>query len=180
MTPDDHTRTLLALDMATEWQHPEASPRRQRGATCTCRRSRLRRGRMRTWEATMARSDLSPTMERALLALSGWVDGDKQRIRWRTREALLRRGLVHNRVQLRLTGAGRIVADLIHARDHARDALAMEAEALAEFRALAATVIGTHDRHLYQGLCPDGVEGFDARDPECPTCRALVALREAL
>lgn len=31
MTPDDHTRTLLALDMATEWQHPEASPRRQRG-----------------------------------------------------------------------------------------------------------------------------------------------------
>jgi hypothetical protein len=33
--------------------------------------------------------------------------------------------------------------------------------------------------HRYQGLCPDVVEGWDSRDPECPACqwldRALIA-----
>jgi len=30
--------------------------------------------------------------------------------------------------------------------------------------------------HLYQGLCPDGVEGHDSRDPDCKVCRALMTL----
>lgn len=27
--------------------------------------------------------------------------------------------------------------------------------------------------HRYEGACPDSVEGPDARDPECPVCRAI-------
>ncbi|KXS55259.1 MAG: Uncharacterized protein AWU57_358 [Marinobacter sp. T13-3] len=30
--------------------------------------------------------------------------------------------------------------------------------------------------HLYQGLCPDSIEGHDARDPDCEVCRALMTL----
>lgn len=29
--------------------------------------------------------------------------------------------------------------------------------------------------HLYQGACPDAVEGHDSRDPLCPACRLLIA-----
>ena len=28
-------------------------------------------------------------------------------------------------------------------------------------------------RHDYQGLCPDEQSGWDARDMDCPACRAL-------
>ena len=28
-------------------------------------------------------------------------------------------------------------------------------------------------KHTYNGLCPDGIEGWDTRDPECPACRVL-------
>ncbi|MBG4138608.1 hypothetical protein I4929_23760 [Pseudomonas aeruginosa] len=28
--------------------------------------------------------------------------------------------------------------------------------------------------HLYNGLCPDAFEGHEARDPDCPVCRALI------
>lgn len=29
--------------------------------------------------------------------------------------------------------------------------------------------------HLNRGICPDGISGFDQRDPECPVCQALSA-----
>ncbi|MBG4420101.1 hypothetical protein I5F55_17430 [Pseudomonas aeruginosa] len=28
-------------------------------------------------------------------------------------------------------------------------------------------------KHLNNGLCPDDIEGHEARDPDCPVCRAL-------
>lgn len=28
--------------------------------------------------------------------------------------------------------------------------------------------------HLNNGLCPDDIEGHEARDPDCPVCRALL------
>lgn len=27
--------------------------------------------------------------------------------------------------------------------------------------------------HLFQGSCPDEVEGFQVRDPECPACQII-------
>ena len=30
--------------------------------------------------------------------------------------------------------------------------------------------------HLFQGLCPDGVEGHDTRDPDSEVCRALMTI----
>jgi hypothetical protein len=27
--------------------------------------------------------------------------------------------------------------------------------------------------HMYNGLCPDSIEGWETRDPECPACTAL-------
>ncbi|HGN1450904.1 TPA: hypothetical protein ACKRP6_005215 [Pseudomonas aeruginosa] len=30
-------------------------------------------------------------------------------------------------------------------------------------------------KHLNNGLCPDDIEGHEARDPDCPVCRALLA-----
>ena len=33
--------------------------------------------------------------------------------------------------------------------------------------------------HIYEGLCPDSIEGWDSRDPECEACRQLEAAREA-
>ena len=35
-------------------------------------------------------------------------------------------------------------------------------------------------RHDNTGGCPDEVEGFDARDPECPACRAMLMGAKAL
>lgn len=32
--------------------------------------------------------------------------------------------------------------------------------------------------HLYQGRCPDRVEGPESRDPDCPACRALNRAQE--
>ncbi|MBG6537478.1 hypothetical protein I5I52_14185 [Pseudomonas aeruginosa] len=29
-------------------------------------------------------------------------------------------------------------------------------------------------QHLNNGLCPDAFEGHEARDPDCPVCRALI------
>lgn len=29
-------------------------------------------------------------------------------------------------------------------------------------------------KHLNNGLCPDAFEGHEARDPDCPVCRALI------
>lgn len=33
--------------------------------------------------------------------------------------------------------------------------------------------------HRYEGACPDGIDGWDQRDPECPACIALDAYIEA-
>lgn len=33
--------------------------------------------------------------------------------------------------------------------------------------------------HLYRGSCPDPIEGFNSRDPECPVCQAIEALASA-
>lgn len=32
--------------------------------------------------------------------------------------------------------------------------------------------------HVYQGLCPDAVEGHQSRDPDCEVCRALIKVEE--
>ncbi len=51
-----------------------------------------------------------------------------------------------------------------------------------------ATVLAEHIRdlqkvatgelpHIYNGLCPDEVEGFAVRDDECPACRVLLAAK---
>ncbi|HFK1829488.1 TPA: hypothetical protein ACGW3C_000667 [Pseudomonas aeruginosa] len=29
-------------------------------------------------------------------------------------------------------------------------------------------------KHMNNGLCPDDIEGHEARDPDCPVCRALI------
>lgn len=28
--------------------------------------------------------------------------------------------------------------------------------------------------HAGNGLCPDRIEGFDSRDPDCPACKILI------
>lgn len=33
--------------------------------------------------------------------------------------------------------------------------------------------------HVNNGQCPDSVQGFDARDPDCPACGAIVAVETA-
>ncbi|WP_216823218.1 hypothetical protein [Pseudomonas aeruginosa] len=33
-------------------------------------------------------------------------------------------------------------------------------------------------KHLNNGLCPDAFEGHEARDPDCPVCRALLSEQE--
>ncbi|HGM4823463.1 TPA: hypothetical protein ACKP7E_002326 [Pseudomonas aeruginosa] len=33
-------------------------------------------------------------------------------------------------------------------------------------------------KHLNNGLCPDDIEGHEARDPDCPVCRALLSEQE--
>ncbi len=43
--------------------------------------------------------------------------------------------------------------------------------------ALLSRLIGP-DRHLYDGRCPDAVEGWDSRDPGCPHCRDLIRAQE--
>lgn len=45
-------------------------------------------------------------------------------------------------------------------------------EALTIQQRLAAVAAGTI-RHIYNGDCPDDVEGPDARDPDCPACQVL-------
>lgn len=29
--------------------------------------------------------------------------------------------------------------------------------------------------HTYRGACPDALEGFTTRDPDCPACQAITA-----
>jgi hypothetical protein len=29
-------------------------------------------------------------------------------------------------------------------------------------------------RHDWRGTCPDSVEGYDSRDPQCPACKVLI------
>ena len=29
-------------------------------------------------------------------------------------------------------------------------------------------------KHAGNGLCPDPIEGFDSRDPDCPACKILI------
>lgn len=33
-------------------------------------------------------------------------------------------------------------------------------------------------QHLYRGTCPDAIEGFDSRDPQCPACQVLTAAQQ--
>lgn len=35
-------------------------------------------------------------------------------------------------------------------------------------------------RHLYNGQCPDSALGSRRRDPDCPACRAIVAVEQHL
>jgi hypothetical protein len=49
------------------------------------------------------------------------------------------------------------------------------------YLALEAAAIGLHEvaarrvHHAGLGLCPDALEGYDSRDPDCQACRALMA-----
>lgn len=44
-------------------------------------------------------------------------------------------------------------------------------------RAAALERVATGEvRHLHSGLCPGNVEGFDARDPDCPACQVLLGV----
>lgn len=33
-------------------------------------------------------------------------------------------------------------------------------------------------RHIYAGRCPDDLEGWDSRDPECPACKIMIDVEE--
>jgi len=33
--------------------------------------------------------------------------------------------------------------------------------------------------HVFNGLCPDSIEGPDVRDPDCPACQALMGVTQA-
>lgn len=35
-------------------------------------------------------------------------------------------------------------------------------------------------RHVYGGMCPDGLEGHETRDPECPACQVLISVTREL
>lgn len=81
--------------------------------------------------------------------------------------------------EVRLTNENehRIMSELVSTRGE-RDQLRAEVERLkAESTVAAVSVLVDHARgvlqHLYEGACPDSVEGPDARDPECPVCRAI-------
>lgn len=37
-----------------------------------------------------------------------------------------------------------------------------------------AKVASNEVHHVYHGQCPDEMEGFAARDPDCPACQAIV------
>ncbi|KRU69641.1 hypothetical protein AN449_02590 [Pseudomonas aeruginosa] len=46
----------------------------------------------------------------------------------------------------------------------------VSADALDTLRRFATGEVG----HLNNGHCPDGLEGHETRDPDCPVCRALI------
>ncbi|HCF7336168.1 TPA: hypothetical protein ACKR7T_006425, partial [Pseudomonas aeruginosa] len=46
----------------------------------------------------------------------------------------------------------------------------VSASALDTLRRFATGEVG----HLNNGHCPDGLEGHETRDPDCPVCRALI------
>ncbi|MCW8021901.1 hypothetical protein [Pseudomonas aeruginosa] len=48
--------------------------------------------------------------------------------------------------------------------------LTVSASALDTLRRFATGEVG----HLNNGHCPDGLEGHETRDPDCPVCRALI------
>ena len=34
--------------------------------------------------------------------------------------------------------------------------------------------------HVYNGMCPDALEGHSVRDDECPACKAIMRFEESL
>lgn len=53
------------------------------------------------------------------------------------------------------------------------------AEAAERFAALGRVATG-EVRHLHNGLCPDAVEGFGSRDPDCPAYHAMSSSQQNL
>lgn len=51
-----------------------------------------------------------------------------------------------------------------------RNGKTVSASALDTLRRFATGEVG----HLNNGHCPDGLEGHETRDPDCPVCRALI------
>lgn len=46
-------------------------------------------------------------------------------------------------------------------------------------RAAALERVATGEvRHLHNGLCPDAIEGFESRDPNCPACQVIMMFRK--
>lgn len=75
---------------------------------------------------------------------------------------------------------------------HRDDPISVSCEACEEYQPSAASA-GYRDlwqalydvstgriEHIYSGLCPDGVEGPDVRDEECPACRVLIEADKVL
>ena len=56
----------------------------------------------------------------------------------------------------------------------AGDVLAILDESPTEREAPADEPIAKRLTHTYMGDCPDEVNGWESRDPECPACRALI------
>ncbi|MBF4628914.1 TetR/AcrR family transcriptional regulator [Curtobacterium flaccumfaciens] len=52
-----------------------------------------------------------------------------------------------------------------------------------EYRRIAESLLAVatgRQEHEYLGLCPDGVEGPDSRDPDCKACQVLVEAEQAV
>ena len=49
----------------------------------------------------------------------------------------------------------------------------------AAIRIIRLSVLRDDPRHLMRGECPGGFNGPDSRDPDCPACRAMMAIEAA-
>ena len=63
-----------------------------------------------------------------------------------------------------------------HAAERARREVEQERDQLAEKLRVAVDVATGRIEHLWDGSCPDGIEGHDRRGAFCPACQALARI----
>jgi len=51
-------------------------------------------------------------------------------------------------------------------------------EEIAEALRATIKVASNETRHVYMGLCPEELEGFDSRDEECDACKILIKAKQ--